>query len=196
MSHLLVDGDVPSAFAYPEEEPWLTIPLDGLSTYQPQKMDLTRHSDDCAQRGAGFIIDSDDGNDAHSIQIYHSTDGNVYAAIMRAEAAGRNGMVEWEADVFFTFPNNVYVSNDAERTDLFFFEDLMGYSGFTVTYGDYLSGGPGRGGQIGEVTDYYYQDNSGTPYLLAHAKGDTTSPRSVFYCGRRHSSLDFLPAKL
>ena len=58
---------------------------------------------------------------------------------MQSEAAGRDGMSEWEADVFFTFPNNVDVSNDAERTDLFFFEDLMGYSGFTVTYRDYLS---------------------------------------------------------
>ena len=128
---------------------------------------------DCDQRGAGFIIDGTDGGE-YSIQIYRSTDGNVYAAVMQAEAVGRDGMSEWEADVFFTFPNNVDVSNDAERTDLFFFEDLMGYSGFTVTYGDYLSGGPGRGGQIGEVTDYYYLDGDGVPCLLAHAKGDTT----------------------
>lgn len=171
VSHLLLDGDVPSAFAYPDEEPWMTIPLSGLTPYQPQKTTLTRHSMDCDQRGAGFIIDGTDGGE-YSIRIYRSTDGNVYAAVMQSEAAGRDGMSEWEADVFFTFPNNVDVSNDAERTDLFFFEDLMGYSGFTVTYRDYLSGGPGRGGYIGTVTDYYYLDNSGTPYLLAHAKGD------------------------
>ena len=171
VSHLLLDGDVPSAFAYPDEEPWMTIPLSGLTPYQPQKTTLTRHSMDCDQRGAGFIIDGTDGGE-YSIRIYRSTDGNVYAAVMQSEAAGRDGMLEWEADVFFTFPNNVDVSNDAERTDLFFFEDLMGYSGFTVTYRDYLSGGPGRGGYIGTVTDYYYLDNSGTPYLLAHAKGD------------------------
>lgn len=171
VSHLLLDGDVPSAFAYPDEEPWMTIPLSGLTPYQPQKTTLTRHSMDCDQRGAGFIIDGTDGGE-YSIRIYRSTDGNVYTAVMQSEAAGRDGMSEWEADVFFTFPNNVDVSNDAERTDLFFFEDLMGYSGFTVTYRDYLSGGPGRGGYIGTVTDYYYLDNSGTPYLLAHAKGD------------------------
>lgn len=171
VSHLLLDGDVPSAFAYPDEEPWMTLPLSGLTPYQPQKTTLTRHSMDCDQRGAGFIIDGTDGGE-YSIRIYRSTDGNVYAAVMQSEAAGRDGMSEWEADVFFTFPNNVDVSNDAERTDLFFFEDLMGYSGFTVTYRDYLSGGPGRGGYIGTVTDYYYLDNSGTPYLLAHAKGD------------------------
>lgn len=171
VSHLLLDGDVPSAFAYPDEEPWMTLPLSGLTPYQPQKTTLTRHSMDCDQRGAGFIIDGTDGGE-YSIRIYRSTDGNVYAAVMQSEAAGRDGMSEWEADVFFTFPNNADVSNDAERTDLFFFEDLMGYSGFTVTYRDYLSGGPGQGGQIGEVTDYYYLDGDGVPCLLAHAKGD------------------------
>lgn len=31
---------------------------------------------------------------------------------MLSEAAGRDGMSEWEADVFFTFPNNVDVSNE------------------------------------------------------------------------------------
>ena len=171
VSHLLVDGDIPFAFAYPEEEPWLTIPLDGLRAYEPQKMALARHSDDCAQRGAGFIIDSDDGNDAHSVRIYRSTDGNVYAAVMQAEAAGRNGMAEWEADVFFTVPA-LDGWNDANDVRLFFFHDLLGHSGFTVSYSDYLTGGPGRGGYIDTVTDYYYLDNSGTPYLLAHAKGD------------------------
>ena len=173
VSHLLVDSDVPSAFAYPEEDPWMTIPLDDLTPYEPQKMPLTRHSMDCDQRGAGFIIDGTDGGE-YSIQIYRSTDGNVYAAVMQSEAVGRDGISEWEADVFFTFPSNVYVSNDAERTDLFFFHDLLGHSGFTVSYSDYLSGGPGRGGQIGEVTDYYYLDGDGVPCLLAHAKGDTT----------------------
>lgn len=171
VSHLLVDGDVPSAFASPEEDPWMTIPLDDLTPYEPQKMPLTRHSDDCAQRGAGFIIDSDDGNDAHSVRIYRSTDGNVYAAVMQAEAAGRNGMAEWEADVFFTVPA-LDGWNDVNDVRLFFFNDLLGHSGFTVSYSDYLTGGPGRGGYIDTVTDYYYLDNSGTPYLLAHAKGD------------------------
>lgn len=172
VSHLLVDGDIPSAFAYPEEEPWLTIPLDGLRAYEPQKMALARHSDDCAQRGAGFIIDSDDGNDAHSVRIYRSTDGNVYAAVMQAEAAGRNGMAEWEADVFFTVPA-LDGWNDVNDVRLFFFHDLLGHSGFTVSYSYYLTGGPGRGGYIDTVTDYYYLDNSGTPYLLARAKGDS-----------------------
>ena len=52
VSHLLLDGDVPSAFAYPDEEPWMTIPLSGLTPYQPQKTTLTRHSMDCDRRGA------------------------------------------------------------------------------------------------------------------------------------------------
>ena len=171
VSHLLTDKDIPSPYNRPEGDPWMTLSLDGLTPYEPQKMSLTRHSDDCAERGGGFSV-AGSGGEGYSLRVYRSTDGNVYAAVMQSEAAGRDGMSEWEADVFFTFPNNVDVSNDAERTDLFFFEDLMGYSGFTVTYRDYLSGGPGRGGYIGTVTDYYYLDNSGTPYLLAHAKGD------------------------
>lgn len=170
VSHLLLDGDVPSAFAYPDEEPWMTIPLSGLTPYQPQKTTLTRHSMDCDQRGAGFIIDGTDGGE-YSIRIYRSTDGNVYAAVMQAEAAGRNGMAEWEADVFFTVPA-LDGWNDVNDVRLFFFHDLLGHSGFTVSYSDYLTGGPGRGGYIDTVTDYYYLDNSGTPYLLAHAKGD------------------------
>ena len=170
VSHLLLDGDVPSAFAYPDEEPWMTIPLSGLTPYQPQKTTLTRHSMDCDQRGAGFIIDGTDGGE-YSIQIYRSTDGNVYAAVMQSEAVGRNGMAEWEADVFFTVPA-LDGWNDVNDVRLFFFHDLLGHSGFTVSYSDYLTGGPGRGGYIDTVTDYYYLDDSGTPYLLAHAKGD------------------------
>ena len=170
VSHLLLDGDVPSAFAYPDEEPWMTLPLSGLTPYQPQKTTLTRHSMDCDQRGAGFIIDGTDGGE-YSIRIYRSTDGNVYAAVMQSEAAGRDGMAEWEADVFFTVPA-LDGWNDVNDVRLFFFHDLLGHSGFTVSYSDYLTGGPGRGGYIDTVTDYYYLDNNGTPYLLARAKGD------------------------
>ena len=56
---------------------------------------------------------------------------------------------------------------------LFFFHDLLGHSGFTVSYLDYLTGGPGRGGYIGTVTDYYYLDNSGNaPTCWPGPRGD------------------------
>lgn len=171
VSHLLLDGDVPSAFAYPEEDPWMTIPLDDLTPYEPQKMPLTRHSDDCAERGGGFSVDGS-GGEGYSLRVYRSTDGAIYAAIMRAEAvSSQQGITQWEADVFFTAPAlDVQDLDDTVR--LFFFHDLLGHSGFTVSYLDYLTGGPGQGGQIGEVTDYYYLDGDGVPCLLAHAKGD------------------------
>lgn len=171
VSHLLVDSVTPSAFAYPEEDPWMTIPLDDLTPYEPQKMPLTRHSDDCAERGGGFSVDGS-GGEGYSLRVYRSTDGAIYAAIMRAEAvSSQQGITQWEADVFFTAPAlDVQDLDDTVR--LFFFHDLLGHSGFTVSYLDYLTGGPGRGGYIGTVTDYYYLDNSGTPYLLARAKGD------------------------
>ena len=171
VSHLLLDGDVPSAFAYPDEEPWMTLPLSGLTPYQPQKTTLTRHSDDCAERGGGFSVDGS-GGEGYSLRVYRSTDGAIYAAIMRAEAvSSQQGITQWEADVFFTAPAlDIQDLDDTVR--LFFFHDLLGHSGFTVSYLDYLTGGPGRGGYIGTVTDYYYLDNSGTPYLLARVKGD------------------------
>lgn len=171
VSHLLVDSVTPSAFAYPEEDPWMTIPLDDLTPYEPQKMSLTRHSDDCAERGGGFSVDGS-GGERYSLRVYRSTDGAIYAAIMRAEAvSSQQGITQWEADVFFTAPAlDVQELDDTVR--LFFFHNLLGHSGFTVSYSDYLTGGPGRGGYIGTVTDYYYLDNSGTPYLLARAKGD------------------------
>ena len=169
VSHLLVDGEPADTLAYPKGEPELTVPLDDLTPYEPQKMSLTRHSDDCAERGAGFIIDSDDGNDTHSVRIYRSTDGNVYAAVMQAEAAGRNGMAEWEADVFFNVPA-LDGWNDVNDVRLFFFHDLLGHSGFSMTYFDYLNGDSEQ--EVVSVTDYYYLDPDGTPYLLARAMGD------------------------
>ena len=94
VSHLLMDGDIPSAFAYPEEEPWMTLPLDGLTPYEPQKMSLTRHSDDCAERGGWIhrLTGSDGEGYSHPDLPLHRR-GNVYAAVMQAEAAGsRHGM--------------------------------------------------------------------------------------------------------
>ena len=171
VSHLLTDKDIPSPYNRPEGDPWMTLSLDGLTPYEPQKMSLTRHSDDCAERGGGFSVDGS-GGEGYSLRVYRSTDGAIYAAIMRAEAvSSQQGITQWEADVFFTAPAlDIQDLDDTVR--LFFFHDLLGHSGFTVSYLDYLTGGPGRGGYIGTVTDYYYLDNSGTPYLLARAKGD------------------------
>lgn len=144
----------------------MTLSLDGLTPYEPQKMSLTRHSDDCAERGGGFSV-AGSGGEGYSLRVYRSTDGAIYAAIMRAEVvSSQQGITQWEADVFFTVPA-LDGWNDANDVRLFFFHDLLGHSGFTVSYSDYLTGGPGWGGYIDTVTDYYYLDNSGTPYLLA-----------------------------
>ena len=171
VSHLLVDKDIPSPYNRPEGDPWMTLSLDGLTPYEPQKMSLTRHSDDCAERGGGFSV-AGSGGEGYSLRVYRSTDGAIYAAIMRAEAvSSQQGITQWEADVFFTVPA-LDGWNDANDVRLFFFHELLGHSGFTVSYSDYLTGGPGRGGYIDTVTDYYYLDGDGVPCLLAHAKGD------------------------
>lgn len=48
VSHLIADSAaVPTAF--PEGDPVLTIPLTGLTPYQPQTLEVTRHTGDLAE---------------------------------------------------------------------------------------------------------------------------------------------------
>ena len=73
---------------YPEGEPVLTIPLTDLTPYEPETMEAIRHRNDCAERGTGYIMHTEDGDEL-SVRTYLSTDGNLYAAVIYDEAAGR-----------------------------------------------------------------------------------------------------------
>ncbi len=75
---------------YPEGEPVLTIPLTDLTPYEPETMEAIRHRNDCAERGTGYIMHTEDGDEL-SVRTYLSTDGNLYAAVIYDEAAGRGG---------------------------------------------------------------------------------------------------------
>ena len=73
----------------------LTIPLTDLTPYEPETMEVIRHRNDCAERGTGYIMHTEDGDEL-SVRTYLSTDGNLYAAVIYDEAVG-NSRGMWAA---------------------------------------------------------------------------------------------------
>lgn len=153
---------------YPEGDPVLTIPLTDLTPYEPQAVEVTRHQDDCAERGTGYIMHTEDGDEL-SVRTYLSTDGNLYAAVIYDEAAGNGRMAVWDVGCFFTFPeHNTLSYNDAGgyAVSMDAFSDLFGHDGLVLHYS----------GELDERTsvtfhDYYYFDSNRDPVLLARVHG-------------------------
>ena len=154
---------------YPEGDPVLTIPLTDLTPYEPEAVEVTRHTGDCAERGGGYGVDSEDGGQV-SVYIYRSTDGNLYAAEIVDMEIGQGGRVDvWNVDCFFTFPeHNTLSASDSNgyAVSVDFFKDLFGHNGLVLHYS----------GELDEHTsvtfhDYYYFDSSGNPVLLARVHG-------------------------
>ena len=153
---------------YPEGEPVLTIPLTDLTPYEPETVEVTRHQDDCAERGGGYIMHTEAGDELH-VRTYLSTDGNLYAAIIYDEAAGNGRMAVWDVGCFFAFPeHNTLSYSDAGgyAVSMDAFSDLFGHDGLVLHYS----------GDLDEHTsvtfhDYYYFDSSGNPVLLARVHG-------------------------
>ncbi len=154
---------------YPEGEPVLTIPLTDLTPYEPEAVEVTRHTGDCAERGGGYGVDSEDGGQV-SVYIYRSTDGNLYAAEIVDMEIGQGGRVDvWNVDCFFTFPeHNTLSASDSNgyAVSVDFFKDLFGHNGLVLHYS----------GELDEHTsvtfhDYYYFDSNRDPVLLARVHG-------------------------
>ncbi len=154
---------------YPEGDPVLTIPLTDLTPYEPEAVEVTRHTGDCAERGGGYGVDSEDGGQV-SVYIYRSTDGNLYAAEIVDMEIGQGGRVDvWNVDCFFTFPeHNTLSYNDAGgyAVSMDTFSDLFGHDGLVLHYS----------GELDEHTsvtfhDYYYFDSNRDPVLLARVHG-------------------------
>lgn len=154
---------------YPEGDPVLTIPLTDLTPYEPEAVEVTRHTGDCAERGGGYGVDSEDGGQV-SVYIYRSTDGNLYAAEIVDTEIGQGGRVDvWNVDCFFTFPeHNTLSYNDAGgyAVSMDTFSDLFGHDGLVLHYS----------GELDEHTsvtfhDYYYFDSNRDPVLLARVHG-------------------------
>lgn len=154
---------------YPEGDPVLTIPLTDLTPYEPEAVEVTRHTGDCAERGGGYGVDSEDGGQV-SVYIYRSTDGNLYAAEIVDMEIGQGGRVDvWNVDCFFTFPeHNTLSASDSNgyAVSVDFFKDLFGHNGLVLHYS----------GELDEHTsvtfhDYYYFDSNRNPVLLARVHG-------------------------
>lgn len=133
---------------YPAEGLELTMPLAEAEVWPLEAAEIVRHSGDCAEELSGWLV-----ND-RSVNLYLSTDGNLYAALMAAQSPAGSDKKVWEADVFLTIPDG------AESADVAvsFFHDLFGYNGLVISYDDF--------------TDYWAIPVEGGPILLARAPGE------------------------
>ena len=144
----------------------MTISLADLTPYEPQPMALIRHAKDCAKLGSTMSIASDSGNASFPVCIYRSDSGNVDASLRRTGQTLLSDPETWDADVFFTFPKAPYSADPLDDATIYFFNNLLGHSGFYLTYNDGIS------------QDYYYLTDEGVPYLLAQTQNTVASSDS------------------
>lgn len=142
----------------PQGEPQFTFSLADLEPLKLRSAEVSRASDDCAERGSGFRLSED-----VSVRTYLSTDGNVYAAIVYEEIAGRDGMSAWEVGRFFQYPEGT----ELNAAEMFTFSQF-GYSGVAVAYSGEV---PGQTGEYTTIYDYYAFDERGTPSFLFRTYG-------------------------
>jgi len=140
---------------YPDMEPWAVVPLSGLEPYEPEKVEMVRHVDDCAERYGGWVV-----GDGPVVRLYKSTDGRTYAAVMDDEEVSGGSISRWEARSFHTIPST------ANNPEIYAFH-LFGYDGIVVSYGDYLDKG-----LLGRHLFYYAISQDGTAELIAHVLAD------------------------
>ena len=145
----------------PESEPVLTLSLADAQAVEPQRVELTYHGDDRAEEGGGLIV-RDEAGEEYTAEVYRSTDGKIYMALVRTDWVptgndGRTGYVSWEADCFLSIPELEDTAQTLGSVMLGSFRDLFGHSGFTVQYSNE---------DRDQVQDYYYLAEGGVPYLL------------------------------
>ena len=85
--------------------------------------------------------------DEHNVVVYRDTSGVINTAIRDGETM------------------HVFLTGLSENTNVFFFRNLLGHNGFTVSY-ETQSGGA----YPVPVTDYFYFDEAGTPVLLVRSE--------------------------
>ncbi len=146
--------------AYPAWDPELVIPLDGLSPYEPEAVEVSRHSGDVAESLWRMRFEPEEfSGEGFDVEIYRSTDGTLCAAVAASET---------ERDCFLTVP----AADSAGWTPedgAWSYTELFGRNGAAISYY----------GQIGEhaygaINDYYVFSDSGTPSLLLRALGNVT----------------------
>lgn len=140
---------------YPEGEPLAVIPLTELTPYEPEKVEVTRHSGDCAERfiyQGHWLLAS-----GERIQAYRSTDGNIYVAQIIDETPDGG----WEADCFAVMPREDFTIEP--------FAGLFDQGGFAVSGYNEAAGM--------DATDYYYFEADGSLWRLAQVPGEIENVR-------------------
>lgn len=139
----------------PAGEPEAVIPLDSLEPYQAPAVTLETRVDDFEDT---YENRRENWNfDGRNILVYWARDGVLRAGIRDRES----NTVE------------VFLSDLGERASVFFYDDLFGHSGFTVSYDGQVSEEPRF---FGMCVDYYYFDESGTLKLLARTRQNYDAP--------------------
>lgn len=145
--------------AYPDWDPELVIPLDGLAPYGPEEVTVERRSDKIVESLYRARFEPDEFSDgSFDVEVYRSAGGDAYASVVVSET---------ERDCFLTIPaldtRNWPFTDFAET-----FTDLFGQSGFAISYYGWLDEH-----YYGTFYDYYTFTKDGVPSLLLRAKGET-----------------------
>ena len=142
----------------PAGEPEAVIPLDGLEPYEAPAVTLETRVDDFEDT---YENRRENWNfDGRNILVYWARDGVLRAGLRDRES----NTVE------------VFLSDLGERASVFFYDDLFGHSGFTVSYDSDRTSGVRY---PGIVTDYYYFGEDGSLKLLLRAADSGTPPQTM-----------------
>lgn len=160
VSHQLCDMPaIPTA--YPDWEAVLTLPVSELTPYEPETAEVTVRTGDVAQEQDFYF------GEQVSVEIYRSSDGNLYAAYAPDSALPASGYGE-DMNCFFTFPE------EAEDITLGGFRNVLGHDGVVISYTARMP----ESHDCETVSDYYIFDDGlfsgGSPALLARAYGTVT----------------------
>lgn len=134
----------------PAWEPEKTVSFRDLTPYAAPAVTVEPHVGDFDNSYENRLENWD--FDGHNVVIYRATDGKIYAALRQEDDT---------MNVFLTLPT--------DDCSLFFYNDLLGHSGFYIKYvgstpGDYYSGG--EGSAYGTIYEYFYIDEGGVPVRL------------------------------
>lgn len=131
-------------------DPEVVILLDGLEPYEAPAVTVVPHTGDFEDTYENRLENWD--IDGHNVVVYRATDGKIYAAIREGDTM------------------NVFLTDLDENTSVFFYKDLFGHDGFTVSYNGQIA--PNH---FGAIVDHYYFAQDGSPVLLARTRGDFDS---------------------
>lgn len=131
----------------PAWEPEKTVSLTGLKPYTAPAVTVEPHVGDFDNSYENRLENWD--IDGHNVVIYRATDGHVYAALRQEDDT---------MNVFLTLPS--------DECSLFFYNDLLGHSGFYIKYVGSTAVNDGKDSAYGTIYEYFYMDEGGVPVRL------------------------------